>query len=314
MPDVAVVGSANIDFSVPVDRLPAPGETVLGGDLAITHGGKGANQALAASRAGAAVAFIAKVGRDGHGDEIRRHLLAAGLSLDAMVEDRETPSGVAFILVERGGRNQIVVAPGSNMCLSPSDLEPYHFLLQGCRVLLTQLETPQDTVSYALRQARQAHVVTILNPAPAHPLPDEVYSLLDFVTPNETEASALSGVQVKGVASAREAARWFLARGCQNVIITLGSSGAVWANPEEAWHSPAFAVDAVDSTAAGDAFNGVLAARLAQGARLEEAIRWAGAAGALACTRRGAQESLPNLPALEAFLARHPAPAPARMP
>ncbi len=313
MPDVAVVGSANIDFTVYVDRLPAPGETVLGGDLAITHGGKGANQAVAASRAGAGVAFIAKVGRDGHGDEIRRHLLASGLSLDAVIEDRESPSGVALILVERGGRNQIVVAPGSNMRLSPSDLEPYLFLLQGSRVLLTQLETPLETVLYALRQARQAHVVTILNPAPARVLPDEVYPLLDFITPNETEATALSGIQVGGVASAREAARWFLAGGCRGVIITLGSAGAVVATEDEAYHFPAFPVRAEDSTAAGDAFNGVLAAGLARGACLEEAVRWASAAGALACTRHGAQESLPDGAALEAFLASQFARSPARI-
>lgn len=314
MPDVTVVGSANLDFTVPVDRLPAPGETVLGGHLAVTHGGKGANQALAASRAGAVVAFIAKIGRDGHGVEIRRHLLASGLSLDAVVEDQEAPSGVALILVERGGRNQIVVAPGSNMRLSPADLEPYNFLLQSCRVLLTQLETPPETVTYALRLAHQAHVVTILNPAPARPLPDEVYPLLDFLTPNESEATALSGIPVKGAASAGEAARWFLARGCRGVIITLGAAGAVLATPEGAWHFPAFAVNAVDSTAAGDAFNGVLAARLAQGVRPEEAVPWASAAGALACTRPGAQESLPDIGSLEAFLAKCSIPAPARIP
>jgi len=314
MPDVTVVGSANIDFTVPVERLPSPGETVLGGDLAITHGGKGANQALAASRAGAAVAFIAKVGRDGHGGEIRRHLRASGLSLDAVLEDPEAPSGAAVILVERGGRNQIVVAPGSNLRLSRADLEPYHALLQGCRVLLTQLETPLDAVSYALRQAHGARVVTILNPAPARPLPDEVYPLLDFITPNETEATTLSGIGVKDVPSAREAGRRFLLRGCRGAIITLGSSGAVVVAPAGACHFPAFAVDAVDSTAAGDAFNGVLAARLAQGVRPEEAVRWASAAGALACTRRGAQESLPDQATLERFLAGHTAAAPTRIP
>jgi ribokinase len=314
MPDVTVVGSANMDFTVPVRRLPAPGETVLGGDLAVSHGGKGANQAVAASRAGAAVAFIAKVGRDGHGDEIRRHLLASGLSLDTIVEEPEAPSGVAFILVEPQGGNQIVVAPGSNMRLSPADLEPYASLLQGCRVLLTQLETPLDTVCYALGQARQARVVTVLNPAPARPLPDKVYPLVDYITPNETEATALSGIQVRGVASAREAARWFLAGGCRGAIITLGAAGAVVATQDGAWRYPAFPVEAVDSTAAGDAFNGVLAARLARGEPPEEAVRWAGAAGALACTRRGAQESLPDLGALEEFLASHPPlpPAPIR--
>jgi ribokinase len=311
MPDVTVVGSANIDFTVPVPRLPSPGETVLGGDLAVSHGGKGANQAVAASRAGATVAFMAKVGRDGHGHEIRRHLLASGLSLDAIVEDPEVPSGVAFILVEPQGGNQIVVAPGSNMRLTPADLEPYTCLLQGCRVLLTQLETPLDTVRHALGQARRARAVTVLNPAPARPLPDEVYPLVDYLTPNESEATALSGIQVRGVASAREAARRFLAGGCRGAIITMGAAGAVVATQDMAWHYPAFPVEAVDSTAAGDAFNGVLAARLARGEPLEEAVRWAGAAGALACTRRGAQESLPDMGALKEFLAGRPVAAPA---
>lgn len=313
MPDVTVVGSANLDFVVSVDRLPAPGETVLGGDLVIAHGGKGANQALAASRAGASVAFIAKLGRDGHGDEIRRHLLASGLSLDAVLEDPAAPTGVAFIVVEAGGRNQIVVAPGSNLRLSRGDLEPFIFLLQGCRVLLTQLETPMETVAAALDQARRAHVVTILNPAPARPLPPGLYPLLDYVTPNETEATALSGIQVTGVPSAREAAWWFLERGCQGAIVTLGEAGAVLATRGGHWHCPAFPVDAVDSTAAGDAFNGVLAAGLAQGRPIEEALRWASAAGALACTRRGAQESIPDRSELEAFLASHPWQAPAQI-
>ena len=313
-PDVTVVGSANLDFVVPVERLPAPGETVLGGNLTIAHGGKGANQALAASRAGAAVAFIAKLGRDGHGGEIRRHLLASGLSLGAVLDDPEAPSGVAFILVEQGGRNQIVVAAGSNLRLSPRDLEPFVSLIRGGRVLLTQLETPVNTVAAALRQARQGHVVTILNPAPARPLPDDLYPLVDYVTPNETEASALSGIRVTDVSSAPAAARYFLARGCRGAVITLGAAGAVLGTPEGCWHFPACPVTAVDSTAAGDAFNGALAARLARGARLEDAVRWANAAGALACTRQGAQESLPDLAELEGFLALHPSQTPARIP
>ncbi len=302
MADVTVVGSANLDFVVPVERLPGPGETVLGGNLTVAHGGKGANQALAASLAGAAVAFIAKLGRDGHGEEIRRHLQASGLSLEAVLDDPEAPTGVAFILVERGGRNQIVVAPGSNLRLSPRDLEPFASLIRGCRVLLTQLETPLETVAAALRQARQAQVLTILNPAPARPLPDELYPLVDYLTPNETEASALSGIPVTDVPSARSAARQFLARGCRGAVITLGAAGAVAGAAEGCWHVPACSVTAVDSTAAGDAFNGVLAARLARGARLEDAVRWASAAGALACIRPGAQESLPTLAEIEAFL------------
>lgn len=310
MPDVTVVGSANIDYSVLVERLPGPGETVLGGDLVTSHGGKGANQALAASRAGAGVAFIAKVGRDAQGDEIRRHLLASGLSLDAILEDLKAPTGVALILVEPGGRNQIAVASGSNMRLTREDLEPHVFLLQGTRVLLVQLEVLPETVAFAIREARKADVITILNPAPACPQPPDVYPLLEYITPNQAEAAALSGIRISGVESAREAAAWFLARGCQNAIVTLAAAGAVLATPEGVWHFPAFPVYAVDSTAAGDAFNGVLAARLAQGEGPADAMRWASAAAALTCTRRGAQESIPDLAAIEAFVAAHPAPAP----
>lgn len=313
MPDVTVLGSANMDFTVAVERLPAPGETLLGGELYVAHGGKGANQALAASRAGVAVAFIAKVGRDAHGGEIRRHLLASGLSLDAILEAHEAPTGVALILVERGGRNQIVVAPGSNMRLFPADLAPYTFLLQGSRVLLAQLETPVETVAYALEQARRARVVTILNPAPARVLAPAIYPLLDLITPNETEATVLTGIEVKDVDSARDAVRWFLDEGCLGAMVTLGAAGVVVANEAGTWHFPAFAVDAVDTTSAGDAFNGVLAAMFAKGRPTEEALRWACAAGALACTCRGAQESLPGLAALESFLAARPAPAPCRL-
>jgi ribokinase len=313
VPDVTVVGSANLDFVVPVERLPAPGETVLGGDLTIAHGGKGANQALAAAFAGAAVALIGKVGRDSHGEEIRRHLVALGLSLDAILVDLEAPTGVAFILVEQGGRNQIVVAPGSNLRLSPRDLEPFAHLVRGCRVLLTQFETPLETVAAALRQAHEAGALIILNPAPARPVPEELYPLVDYVTPNETEASALTGIRVTEVSSAQAAAHRLLARGCRGAVITLGAAGAVLGTPEGCWHFPAYSVNAVDSTAAGDAFNGVLAARLARGAPPEDAVRWANAAGALACTRPGAQESLPNLQELEGFLALRPSQASARL-
>jgi ribokinase len=196
------------------------------------------------------------------------------------------------------------------MRLTREDLEPHLFLLQGTRVLLVQLEILTETVVYAIREARKADVTTILNPAPARPLPPDVYPLVECITPNQAEATALSGIRVTGIPSARAAAAWFRDRGCQTVIITLAAAGAVLATQEGAWHIPAFSVYAVDSTAAGDAFNGVLATGLAQDKSPEEAVRWASAAAALTCTRRGAQESLPDLAAIEAFLATHPAPAP----
>lgn len=297
MSAVVVVGSANLDYTVQVDRVPEPGETILGRDLMVSFGGKGANQAVAARRAGAQVALIGKVGRDQHGEAIRKNLQSSGVDVAGLISDATCSTGVAFIVVEPAGGNQIVVVPGCNYRLTPEELESHDEMFFGS-ILLLQLETPPDTVLCALRRARQKGLRTILNPAPAALLPQEYFPLIDLVTPNETEASKLTGLPVKGHRGAEKAAARLREMGCGDVIITLGAQGSLWVGERGAQHFAGFTVRAVDSTAAGDAFNGALAAALAEGKAMDKAIPLANAAGALATTRRGAQESLPDQDAI----------------
>lgn len=297
MSSVVVVGSANLDFTAQVDRLPRPGETILGRDLLISFGGKGANQAVAARRAGGEVIFLGKVGKDQHGQQVRKQLKAVGIDGAGLISDASSSTGVAFILVEPGGGNQIVVVPGCNYRLTPEELQSRDVLLSGS-ILLLQLETPLETVLWTLRRGKQKGIRTILNPAPATPLSPEYFPLVDILTPNETEASILTGVSVDEQSEAEKAGARLLEMGCGDVVITLGARGALWVGKNGTRHFPAFSVRAVDSTAAGDAFNGALAVALAGGERMEEAIPFANAAGALATTRRGAQESLPDRAAI----------------
>ncbi|MEE9154273.1 MAG: ribokinase [candidate division NC10 bacterium] len=298
---VVVVGSANLDFTIQVDRAPTPGETILGRDLLVSFGGKGANQAVAALRAGAGVTFVGKVGKDQHGEQIRKNLESVGLDEVGLLSDATCNTGVAFILVEAAGANQIVVVPGCNYRLTPDELHSRDHLLSGT-ILLLQLETPLETVFYALQRGKQKGMRTILNPAPATPLPHEIFPLVDLLTPNETEASTLTGTTVGERSRAKEAGARLLEMGCGDVIITLGAQGSLWVGKDGARHFPGFSVPAVDSTAAGDAFNGALAAALAAGKAMEAAIPFANAAGALATTRRGAQASLPDRPAIFSLL------------
>ena len=301
---IVVLGSANVDFTVQVERLPQLGETVSGGDFRLSYGGKGANQALAAHLVGAPVFMIAKLGRDTNGKVLYQHFSTIGLNTAGLLRDDEVASGVALIMVDRQGQNLIAVAPGSNRRLTVADVRGLEALAFPGRIFLTQLETPLDTVDYGLRRALQAGMTTILNPAPGRQLPEEFLKLPQIITPNETEASQLSGIPVTDLDTARHAGEYLVARGCQTVIITLGAHGALLIRRGEWQHFPAFPVTAVDTTAAGDAFNGVLAAGLLAGLALEDAIVRANAAGALCVTKRGAQESLPKGEEIDAFLAR----------
>ncbi|MFQ5961703.1 MAG: ribokinase [Candidatus Methylomirabilales bacterium] len=301
MSAVVVVGSANLDFTVQVDRAPQPGETILGRDFLVSFGGKGANQAVGARRAGADVTFIGKVGKDQHGGQIRKNLEAVGIEVAGLISDASCHTGVAFILVDPAGGNQIVVVSGCNYRLTPEDLESRDDVLSGV-VLLVQLETPLDTVLCALRRGKQKGMRTILNPAPAMSLPAEYFSLIDLLTPNETEASDLTGVSVKDLNAAEEAGVRLRDMGCGDVIITLGAQGSLWVGKHDVRHFPGFSVRAIDSTAAGDAFNGALAVALSEGKAMEDAIPFANAAGALATTHRGAQESLPDRSAIVTLL------------
>lgn len=304
MSAIVVVGSANTDFTVKVDRLPGPGETVTGGEFLVSFGGKGANQAVAARNAGATVEFVAKIGTDDHGRRLYRHLIDSGFPAAGLLRDHREPAGVALIAVDRRGRNQIAVASGSNHAFSLADFRSLEHRLSGAAALLCQLEIPMNVVAEALKAARRRSVVTLLNPAPAAALPEAVLADVDILIPNETEAEALTGVPVQGVAGAEKAASVLHAMGCATVIITLGSEGVLLSAEGRCSHLPGFDVAAVDSVAAGDAFCGALAAALVEGCGLQSAVRFAAAAGALCTTRRGAQEALPSRSEIDDLLAR----------
>jgi ribokinase len=289
MRKVIVVGSANVDYTVAVDRLPAAGETVLGGEFYQSFGGKGANQAVAARKAGADVFFLTKLGNDTNGKLLERHLTGLGIPGAGLLRDPATPTGAAVIVVDRSGMNQIAVAPGSNRMLTVEEVRRTSTLMAGGRVLLVQLELPLAAVAEALTLAKRHRLTTILNPAPALPLSSDVLKLVDVLTPNEGEARALTGQD-----DLAEAAQILLARGARRIIITLGVRGALLRDSKADKVFPSFPVDAVDSTGAGDAFNGALACALAEGRPLEEAVVFANAAGALTVTRRGVQDALPS--------------------
>jgi ribokinase len=299
---VTVIGSANMDFTVKIERLPQVGETVSGGDFRLSYGGKGANQALAAQLAGAPVLMIAKLGQDPNGDILYQRLTAAGLPPDGLLRDQEAASGIALIMVDEQGRNLIAGAPGSNRRLTVADVQPLERQAFRRGIFLTQLEIPLETVEYGLRRGLEAGMTTILNPAPGRHLPEGFLALPHIITPNETEASWLAGITVTDLHTAQRAGELLLRQGCQTVLITLGALGALLVRQGEIRHFPAFAVSAVDSTAAGDAFNGALAAALLAGLPLEHAIVRANAAGALCVTKRGAQESLPTQQEIDALV------------
>lgn len=300
---IIVIGSANTDLIVRAARLPAAGETVLGGDLATAAGGKGANQAVAAARLGAPVTFVGRLGQDMFGRQSAAGLAAEGLDLTYLVRDADAPSGVALIVVDDAGQNLIAVAPGANGRLTPADVAAAQPAIAAARVLLLQLEIPMETVLAAARAGRAAGLTVILNPAPAQTLPPELYALVDYVTPNEHEATLLSGA-----ADPEAAAGILLGWGVRGVIVTLGEAGALLAaGPLMRVRVPGFRVAAVDTTAAGDAFNGGLAVALARGESLPAAVHFAHAVAALSVTRPGAQPSLPTGAEVAAFLAAHAA-------
>lgn len=304
MPRIVVVGSCNMDLVVRAPRLPAPGETVLGGEFYTAHGGKGANQAVAAARLGADVTFVGRVGADQFGAALRAGLAQAGVDVSHLVSDPEAPSGVAMILVDHRGENSIVVASGANLRLTPHDVERARALIEAADVLLLQLESPLETVQYAAALAARAGRIVVLNPAPAQPLADDLLRLAGVLTPNRSEAALLAGVPAGSAAEATAAAQELAARSGSAVVITLGAEGAVVLERPGAsvqWLEP-FRVDAIDTTGAGDAFNAGLAVGLAEGRSLVEAARMGMAAGALATTKRGAQPSLPSRGEVERLL------------
>ncbi|HUM16805.1 MAG TPA: ribokinase [Candidatus Nitrosotalea sp.] len=302
MPRVCVIGSANVDFTMALPRLPRVGETVSSGTLLVNRGGKGANQAVAARRLGAEVRMIGCVGDDDSGRGIRRGLAEEGIGVDGIVTSSEAATGTALIFVDREGRNQIGVAPGANHRLTVEMARAGEEAIAWAQVVVTQLEVPVPVVRWALETARRHGILTVLNPAPVQELSDELLALVTYLTPNAGEVAALTGIEVQDLDSGRQAAARLCERGAGTVIITLGEQGALVCDGASAVHFEAFPVEAVDTTGAGDAFNGALAVGLAAGGSLEQVIPLASAAAALTCTRRGAQDSLPGRADVERFL------------
>lgn len=305
---VVVVGSVSADLTTFSQRLPAPGETILGDDFTLVLGGKGANQAVAAGRAGAAVSFVACVGTDLFADLIVTGLTGAGVDITHL-RTVAGPSGIAHIRVDASAQNDIVVVPLANSQLSAEQIDAaLTALAPRCSVLLTQLEIPLALSAHAIRTAHRHQMTVILDPAPAAALPEDLWAAIDIVTPNETEASLLTGIEVTDVASAEAAAGWFLGRGVRAAIITLAGAGALVTTAQGSELVPAFPVTPVDTTAAGDAFSGYLGSALASGLDLAAGVRLASAAGAIAVTERGASPSLPSRSAVDAFLDRRASP------
>jgi ribokinase len=302
MCQIVVIGSSNTDLVARVPRIPAPGETVSGGQFTIAGGGKGANQAVSAARLGADVIFVARIGDDLFGRRMLDALRQEALDLSYVAVDPEVASGVALIVVDASGENSIAVAPGANDRLSPADVHRARSTVESAQVVLLQLEAPVETVRAAVELAHAAGVRVILNPAPAPPpgALDDILPQVDVLTPNEGEVEALAGTEGDVVAAARN----LVARGVPAVVVTLGAGGALIATGDDTIHVPAFSVEAVDTTGAGDAFSGGLAVALAQGRSLAEAVRFGNACGALAATRPGAQPSLPTAAEVQRFLDR----------
>jgi ribokinase len=303
---VCVIGSSNLDFAVTVPHLPRPGETVSGGQLVVSPGGKGANQAVAARRLGAEVRFVTLLGSDVVGDRLHGALVAAGLPPGGLMRTDEAATGVALIAVDPAGRNQIAVAPGANHGLTPERVAAHAEAVAWADLVLLQLETPVETVRWALREARRLGKTTILNPAPARvlPLPADLLPLVDYLTPNETEAGLIIGGDAVGVTGAEAAGRRLLGLGVGAAIVTVGADGAVLVGPAGTVHVPGFSVSVVDTVGAGDAFNGALGTLLAGGAAIGDALAVANAAGALTCARQGAMDALPSREDVRSLLAR----------
>ena len=301
---ILVLGSSNMDLILRIPRFHNPGETILGENLVTAFGGKGANQAIASKRLGGKVSFITKLGTDPYGHTYYKYLIANGLDPKGILKDRECPTGVALIELNPKGENRIIVSPGANGVLTPEDLRRLTPAFNGTKVFVTQLEIPLATVKTALRMARRNEAITLLNPSPATLLPKELFASVDFLVPNEWEAQFLTRIKMKKEGDIPKIAGRLLRMGVKNVVITLGPKGLFFKNEKEEIRMEAFQVKVVDTTAAGDAFMGALACGLSEGQPIQEALKLANTAGALATTKLGAQPSLPRQQDLERFLRR----------
>lgn len=299
---LVVLGSVNADHVLRVPHFPRPGETLTGNSYQVVPGGKGANQAVAAARLGAPVSFIARIGDDAIGQQMRQGFEQDGIDVSAVELDETLPTGIAIIYVSDEGENSIGISAEANGALSPAMVKRHEAMIADAHTLLLQLEVPLESVFEAAKLARSHGTRVVLNPAPARPLPAELLALVDLITPNQTEAELLTGVKVSDEASAAQAAARFHQMGISDVMITLGSQGVYCSNARQQQLIPGFRVEAVDTTAAGDTFNGALLAAELAGADFNAAVRFAHGAAALSVTKFGAQSSIPSKVEVDAFL------------
>jgi ribokinase len=292
-PLIVVAGSSNTDMVIRSSRIPEPGETILGGEFYMNAGGKGANQAVAAARLGGDILFIAKLGDDIFGRQALALFRSEGIDVSKIIIDAEHPSGVALITVDAAGENSIVVASGANAALAETDIEQARGRIEEAFIILMQLETPVPTIEKIASIAAGRQIRTVLNPAPAAELSDELLRQISIITPNQKEAEMLTGIKVKDKASAQRASERLHAKGVETVIITMGAAGASLSHENRFTVIASPVVKAVDTTAAGDVFNGALVVALAEGKEMEEAVGFACRAAALSVTRAGAQASAP---------------------
>ncbi|ELO0984398.1 ribokinase [Enterobacter asburiae] len=302
--NLVVLGSINADHILNLESFPAPGETVTGNQYQVAFGGKGANQAVAAGRSGANIAFIACTGDDDTGERVRKQLASDNINVAPVSVVAGESTGVALIFVNAEGENVIGIHAGANAALTTERVEAQRAIIAGAEALLMQLESPVESVLAAAKIAHENHTTVVLNPAPARVLSDELLALVDIITPNETEAEKLTSIRVENDDDAARAARALHDKGIGTVIITLGSRG-VWASVNgEGRRVPGFKVKAIDTIAAGDTFNGALVTALLEGKRMDDAIRFAHAAAAIAVTRKGAQPSVPWRKEIDEFLSQ----------
>jgi ribokinase len=299
---IVVIGSLNMDMVVRTNRAPNAGETLIGQAFALSPGGKGANQAVAAARLGAEVSMIGRVGKDTFGSEMLEIIKHEGIHIEHISVSETEATGVASIVIEEDGENRIIVVPGANIDLFVDDIQALESVISQAEMIVMQLEMELSMSEHAIAIAHRHGIPVILNPAPARVLKDEMLAQVPYLTPNETEAGILTGMTVDSLETAEQAARVLLQKGVKNVIVTLGSKGALIVNAEGAKSVPGFPVKAIDTVAAGDSFNGALAQQLVLGKTLEEAVSFANAVGALAVGKEGAIPSLPHLSEVEQFL------------
>lgn len=301
-PKIIVIGSLVYDLVAKAERRPQKGESLLGTEFGMFPGGKGANQAVQCAKLGAEVWMAGRVGNDFFGDSLINNLNKEGVNTKYLIKDKTTTTAVGCIVIDKGGDNSIVMVPQANMKNTKSDVDRIKNILNKFDVLILQLEIPLEVVIYSAKLARKNNLKIILNPAPGREIPDILIKNCDILTPNETEAEILTGVKIKNLEDVKSAGKKLLERGAKYVIITLGEKGALYCTKEETSLISPFKVKAVDTTAAGDAFNGGLAVAIAKGKDIKEGIKLANAAGALSATKMGAQPSLPSKRELEKFL------------